>query len=786
MKIKNLSCTQFAGLRDCSISFTDGINVIFGKNESGKSSLVNLLSRTLFQKAKLNGKSDTDFMDLYFPARSRNGAQGDFCDGKVTFQTENGTFVLSKDWSRSDPRCTLSTPDGAIRTQSTIDALLKEQLVYGEGVYAELLLSSQYNTSTALQTILDSKRSDVKQELTEVLSQAFVESKGISVDAIEHAIEEKISKISGKHWDPERNAPKRTTGRWANSLGEILTAYYNMEDAKKVLADLSMLEQATMDAANRLSEADGALADAKEHFNRFSGYANDLMLQKMRNAAIKRLEADLHELQAALQKWPQLDEKLSSAKALRSERRQAECLQTYRAAKAVSDRIGQLESTLPDPQPEKEEIAQLKDAQRRLMRLEGRLCGMNLLASIHMHGNHQVQITSVLSGKPIALENGLVSITEAVRISVENMMDMQLSPADVDVAKVEDQIAVENGNIRAILDKYAVQSLEELENLSQSISETKRRIDDQSRELTRILGKNTLQQLQETAGSQDVRSVEELDEVIQASFALPLETFIAQAELTTKNYEEKYGSIAELEAMVAATKQELEEKQADLPGEVEIPEEYRAIADPKAHLERLEQTLNACQGARDEAFSENSRICTQFEVFQKNLPDDPRAEAEQAEQIYKETEALLAHWLHIREVFEAQKQELKDSPLQDLADRFSHYLGLLSKGGVSTEFPDADKLNMQIFSHNKLLDFGKLSEGTKETVSLAFRLSVLDHLFPDGGGMIVFDDPLTDMDADRVRQACTLIKECAQKHQVIFLTCHEEYAPLLDASPMCI
>ena len=72
-----------------------------------------------------------------------------------------------------------------------------------------------------------------------------------------------------------------------------------------------------------------------------------------------------------------------------------------------------------------------------------------------------------------------------------------------------------------------------------------------------------------------------------------------------------------------------------------------------------------------------------------------------------------------------------------------------------------------------------MSEGTKETVSLAFRLAVLDHLFPEGGGVIVFDDPFTDMDADRTVQSCELIKECAQRHQVIFLTCKEEYADML-------
>ena len=39
------------------------------------------------------------------------------------------------------------------------------------------------------------------------------------------------------------------------------------------------------------------------------------------------------------------------------------------------------------------------------------------------------------------------------------------------------------------------------------------------------------------------------------------------------------------------------------------------------------------------------------------------------------------------------------------------------------------------------MSFGKLSEGTKETVSLAFRLAVLDHLFPRAAGSSCWTTP---------------------------------------------
>lgn len=122
MKIKKISCTQFAGVRDCSVSLDGGVNVIFGKNESGKSTLVNLLSRTLFQNAKLrlNLQNDKDFKNLYFPGEVKDGTKGDFADGEITFETENGSYKLSKEWG-DEPRCVLSRREeqSAIRTRLT-------------------------------------------------------------------------------------------------------------------------------------------------------------------------------------------------------------------------------------------------------------------------------------------------------------------------------------------------------------------------------------------------------------------------------------------------------------------------------------------------------------------------------------------------------------------------------------------------------------------------------------------------------------------------------------------
>lgn len=786
MKLKSVSCTQFAGARDKSVTFSDGLNVVCGKNESGKSTLVNLISRTLFQNVKLNRRTDKDFFELYFPAAKKGGIAGDFADGRVSFEANGESYTLSKEWG-GEARCTLSTPDAVIRDGETVDALVKAALGYGEGVYNELLLSSQRNTDEALKALLDAtKKTDGKQQLTDAVSQALAASDGVSVDAIEQAINAKISEIAGAHWDFERDAPVRRGSRWNNSLGEILRAYYNMEEKQAVLDRISELEAEADRAAAVFGEADKADRAAEAECERFTAYSSRLTLRAELGSKVLRLNRELSRLGEIAENWPRLASRLETAKALQKEKQNRELSDKYALAKGIMDEIAALDAGAAGAEcPTGEEIARVKAAQRAVARLENSLCGMNITAAVDMLGGHEVKITSLRTGEELAVTDGTATLAEAVKITVPGVMELQLAPANVDVSAIEADIARHKADAEAVLTKYDVSSADALDALAKTVADAKNARANAEARLALSLGGVEFGELASAALAADAptRPGAEIERDIAALCrGAGLDASIAKAETLIDGYAAEYGGLDALRAKAAELETELK-KAREAAGDAEdIPLEYLGISDVAAQLEYLQGEVKASRRRRETALTAKTAASERLESYKEDRPGDPIEDAEKAAREFAEQRSLLHHWLHIAEVFKAQKETVRAHPMQGLADAFAANLADLTGGRVSSEFAEPDRLSMSIYSAERLIDYGKLSEGTKDSVSLAFRLAVLDHLFPDGGGVIVFDDPFTDMDDERAKRASALIRKCAERHQVIFLTCKEGYLEALGGN----
>ena len=84
MKINEIQVNSFGNLQNKEIKLSEGINIIYGKNESGKSTLLKFISNIFYGISKnKRGKEISDY-DRYTPWKSEEFS------GKIKYELENG------------------------------------------------------------------------------------------------------------------------------------------------------------------------------------------------------------------------------------------------------------------------------------------------------------------------------------------------------------------------------------------------------------------------------------------------------------------------------------------------------------------------------------------------------------------------------------------------------------------------------------------------------------------------------------------------------------------------
>ena len=99
MQIKNIKINNYGKIKNKEILFSDNINVIYGENESGKSTLLHFILNSLYGISKnKKGKEYSDF-EKYKPW------SGDDFSGKISYELDNNNkYEIFRDFKKKNPK----------------------------------------------------------------------------------------------------------------------------------------------------------------------------------------------------------------------------------------------------------------------------------------------------------------------------------------------------------------------------------------------------------------------------------------------------------------------------------------------------------------------------------------------------------------------------------------------------------------------------------------------------------------------------------------------------------
>ena len=98
MKIKELNLKNFGKFSNQSFQFSDGINVIYGANEAGKTTLYHAIGALLFGLEKQRGRgSKSDTYTTYQPWENKT-----WYEGNLRFETGGKVFRLERNFYHTE------------------------------------------------------------------------------------------------------------------------------------------------------------------------------------------------------------------------------------------------------------------------------------------------------------------------------------------------------------------------------------------------------------------------------------------------------------------------------------------------------------------------------------------------------------------------------------------------------------------------------------------------------------------------------------------------------------
>ena len=122
------------------------------------------------------------------------------------------------------------------------------------------------------------------------------------------------------------------------------------------------------------------------------------------------------------------------------------------------------------------------------------------------------------------------------------------------------------------------------------------------------------------------------------------------------------------------------------------------------------------------------------------------------------------------ELLKQAKDKFSSNYLKDMEESFDKYLKLINKEDLDTKIDT--NLDVKIDVNGSQKEIKYFSTGYKDLIYICMRFSLINTLFKDEKPFAILDDPFTNLDEEKTKEALNILNEFAKKYQIIYFVCN--------------
>ena len=300
MKINRLQINSFGKIKNKELNLNKNINIIYGKNESGKSTLQKFILSSLYGIAKTkNGKELSDY-ERFKPWNSE-----DF-SGKIEYELNNGgQFEIYRDFNKKNPVIFNSSKEDISKTFNINKKSGNEFFYEQTGVTEDLFLSTLFIEQNAVrleknnQNILVQKIANLvntgEDNVSYKLALDRINRRQLEEIGTERSREKPINIISKKIEDLENEKNELEIFKNFNSKNEddkkiIIEKINELENEKEILKEINKINNSEKNKKEKININEKIKNENNEKIN------NNKKIKNENNEKINLIEKEIEKI----------------------------------------------------------------------------------------------------------------------------------------------------------------------------------------------------------------------------------------------------------------------------------------------------------------------------------------------------------------------------------------------------------------------------------------------------------------------------------------------------------
>ena len=803
MIIKKVKLAPFGVMSDREFALEEGLNVLRGPNEAGKSTLINSIFAALFipSAVKKNTEDWRGFLKNYLPH-----PDGDTIRVELDLLAEDGTeakYLCA--WGEGGEERLILSNGSEINNTASISEHISELLQFGRGTYQSILFARQEEMNKTIDLLRENR--EAGETVSGFLRAAVFESGGVSLEKFEAAAEREYERLLD-NWDWDADGPRGCRGinnQHKRMVGDILRAYYDFESLRRSLRNIRSTEERISDLNKQLDTAELEQKDLEERLGKYEMLENDARKRSTLEPKLDAIYKEEKQVKEVADQWPRVQERVANIEKdiqvkeqakikLEESLKEAQVELENQQTRKLFDQVEPLKKDLEKKQAELkalkkvsgEDVSTLEDYLRQEEKLKGIAGAMKLKAALTVKKPLSVKVTSGLE-EPCKqnIENEELFYGDGRLLLETEDWAIDIQSGQQDVSKLLSDAKAYRNKFNALLAKLEFEDLEAAKEFAANRVKLEGSMNSIENKLEGQLGSRDYAELEssvkalgpEKAIQEPGMINTEINELVQDLAKIQANLEYDQQQL--KLWEEEYDSTDEVYTRIGQIRQQISEIKTELSSLAAVPEEYDTP-------DQLIDDLKEMRDLRSQVQKNIFQLKQELLEIQMDLPEqsteDLEVELTLAEERMKKLKREGRAIQKVRKEFADLKEKIDADTFSPLIDKFGQYLAIATIDRYRLASMK-DSLPHEILTpEGKALPLELLSAGTTSGVAIALRLAMASYLLQDKSGFMVMDDPLVHLDPQRRKSVAGLVRYFASEKQTILTTCDPHTAELIGGN----